>query len=707
MINSILYGPLSLQPESDTIFYFLVVCGFPRGVRKTAHGMIREYHAAAGKEVAMLPNNTFLQGRYQIIEQIGRGGMGAVYKATDIRLRTVVALKQTLVEGEPLRRAFEREAQLVAALRHSSLPRVSDHFIDPQGQFLVMEFIPGEDLGALLDLYKRPFHVADVLRWADQLLDVLTYLHTHDPQIIHRDIKPQNMKRTAGNDIILLDFGLAKGSAAQTRVTSTGSIFGYTPHYAPLEQIHGTGTDPRSDLYSLGATLYHLITNQTPIDALSRAGAKVNDLPDPLLPANVLNPDVPPPVAAVLHQAMAQNANQRPPTAAAMRAQLREAGQGVAPPPASAKTILPVPDTQATLLHIPAVDDTTSQRVGGSAPVYSPATINNASNELADLRPGGNQQPRRWWLWALLIGVPLLLLIGASVFAMTGQGQLLFARPTSTIALATSIAAIAPTAPIDPATPTLSSAQISATSDARINSAVNSTVVAQTTSTALAAQQTAAAATAQAVALQQTAAAATAQVAAIEQAIQQTASAATAQAATIQQTAALATAHAADVAATEQMAAQQTAAAKPTRPIPPTRTPGPTRTPKPTAVPDTAGQCRVSGGGNQLKGSCSPGAAVAGASGSCITGSVVARDGSALESYLLFIDTGGAPPEYRLERHNASTFSQCGLGAGTWGVAVAAVNDQPMDGSEQGAHLVILRLSGADGEHFIVNFRQQ
>jgi serine/threonine protein kinase len=652
----------------------------------------------------MLPNNTLLQGRYQIIEQIGRGGMGAVYKATDIRLRTVVALKQTLVEGEPLRRAFEREAQLLAALRHSSLPRVSDHFVDPQGQFLVMEYIPGEDLGALLEQQKRPFDVADVLRWADQLLDVLAYLHTHEPPIIHRDIKPQNMKRTAGNNIILLDFGLAKGSAAQTRATSAGSIFGYTPHYAPLEQIHGTGTDPRSDLYSLGATLYHLITDQTPIDALSRAGAKVNDLPDPLAPANVVNPNVPAPVAAVLHQAMAQNANQRPPTAAAMRAQLQEAGKGIAPPNTSANTVLHIPAANPTLLHVPASD---APRMADSTPAYSPATTNTPTG-VADARRGGSQPPRRRVLWALLIGVPVLLLIGAGVFAATGQAQLLFARPTTTIAPATSIAAIAPTAGVDPAaTPALSSAQISATSDALINSAVNNTVVAQTTGTAIAAQQAAATVTAQAEAIQQTAAAATAQVVAIQQAIEQTASVATAQAATIQQTADRATAQAAEAAATAQVAAQQTADAKPTRPIPPTRTPGPTRTPRPTAVPDTAGQCRVSGGGNQIKGSCSPGAAVAGASGSCITGSVVARDGSAFDSFLVFIDTGGAPPEYRLERHNSSTFSQCGLSAGTWGVAVAAVNDQPMDGSEQGAHLVILRLSGADGEHFIVNFRQQ
>src|SRR5690349_5544184 len=144
----------------------------------------------------MLPNNTLLQGRYQIVEQIGRGGMGAVYKAIDTRLRATVALKQTLVSDPALSKAFEREAQLLASLRHTMLPRVSDHFLDDQGQFLIMEFIPGEDLGALLQHRKQPFEVADVLRWADQLLDVLDYLHTHTPPVIHRDIKPQNIKLT-------------------------------------------------------------------------------------------------------------------------------------------------------------------------------------------------------------------------------------------------------------------------------------------------------------------------------------------------------------------------------------------------------------------------------------------------------------------------------------------------------------------------------
>src|SRR6201999_954388 len=133
-----------------------------------------------------------------------------------------------------------------------------------------MQFIPGDDLSQMIARKQGPFPPDQVLLWGDQLLDALDYLHTQDPQVIHRDIKPQNLKLTARGQIILLDFGLAKGTPLQvSRVSSSGSIFGYTPSYAPLEQIHGTGTDERSDLYSLAATLYALLTGGPPPDALS------------------------------------------------------------------------------------------------------------------------------------------------------------------------------------------------------------------------------------------------------------------------------------------------------------------------------------------------------------------------------------------------------------------------------------------------------
>jgi serine/threonine protein kinase len=281
--------------------------------------------------------NTLLYNRYLIVAEIARGGMGAVYKAIDQTFGSTIALKECFFSDNLLRKAFEREARMLNRLRHATLPVVFDYFTEGDRQFLAMQFIPGDDLGELLEKRKKsvepkgepkPFTLAEVLQWADDLLDALDYLHTQQPPIIHRDIKPQNMKLTSRGEIVLLDFGLAKGLPLSTaHITSSGSIFGYTPSYAPLEQIQGSGTDPRSDLYSVAATLYHLITGVTPVDALARAAAIVEDQPDPLKPANKMNPHVPVAVASILAQAMAQNRNHRPATAAKMREVLREAAK--------------------------------------------------------------------------------------------------------------------------------------------------------------------------------------------------------------------------------------------------------------------------------------------------------------------------------------------------------------------------------------------
>src|SRR3982751_1616200 len=230
-----------------------------------------------------LAQNTLIQNRYLVVHLIGKGGMGEVYLAVDQRLGSAVALKRTFFAGdEMLGTAFEREARILARMRHPALPKVSDHFTENQEQYLVMEHISGDDLAKRLEAAQKPFPISWVLFWADQLLDALSYLHSHEPSIIHRDIKPQNLKLTDENHIVLLDFGLSKNSTGQTITSgtgSTGSVVGYTPHYAPMEQIRGTGTGPRSDLYSLSATLYQLMTNTVPADALTRADALLNAMP--------------------------------------------------------------------------------------------------------------------------------------------------------------------------------------------------------------------------------------------------------------------------------------------------------------------------------------------------------------------------------------------------------------------------------------------
>jgi serine/threonine protein kinase len=273
----------------------------------------------------MIGKDTVLQNRYRVQKQIGQGGMGAVYVATDERFGSTVAIKETLFTDANYSKAFEREARLLNNLRHPALPRVSDHFSDDDGQFLVMEYITGEDLSLMMEKKGGAFPLKDVLNWADQLLDALDYLHTQEMPVIHRDIKPQNLKLTPRGQIILLDFGLAKGNPTDAQhQTAAKSVFGFSRSYASLEQMQGTGTDPRSDLYSLGATLYHLLTGVPPVDALTRAMQVLNGGADPLKSANETDSQVPVGISEVLQKALALNANFRPTSAVAMRAMLAE-----------------------------------------------------------------------------------------------------------------------------------------------------------------------------------------------------------------------------------------------------------------------------------------------------------------------------------------------------------------------------------------------
>jgi len=191
-----------------------------------------------------------------------------------------------------------------------------------------MEYIAGEDVAAILEREQRPFPIDQVMKWADQLLDALDYLHNQAIPVVHRDIKPQNIKVTPKGDVILLDFGLAKGNPTDaSKQTAAKSIFGYSKNYASLEQIQGSGTDPRSDLYSLAATLYHLLTNVAPEDALTRAMSVLSQKGDPLLPANIVEPSVPKGISGALYQAMSLNADNRPESAAVMREMLRNADE--------------------------------------------------------------------------------------------------------------------------------------------------------------------------------------------------------------------------------------------------------------------------------------------------------------------------------------------------------------------------------------------
>src|SRR5688500_16996941 len=263
----------------------------------------------------MIESGTQLQGRFLIEGRIGEGVMGAVYLAVDQKFGSRVAIKETFYGDAELAEAFEREARLLNGLHHPIFPHVSDHFSENGGHFLVMEYIEGEDMSTLL---KRGevFSVEEVMGWTLDLLDGLDYLHSQDPPIIHRDIKPNNLKLTSRGNIVLLDIGMAKETSGTT--LGMKSVFGYSRRYSPLEQIEGTGTDHRSDIFSLGATVFHLLTGKPPVDVLARASAIVSGKIDPLESADALRPDVPESVAAIINSALALNPDHRFATARAM-----------------------------------------------------------------------------------------------------------------------------------------------------------------------------------------------------------------------------------------------------------------------------------------------------------------------------------------------------------------------------------------------------
>ncbi len=276
------------------------------------------------RDDAVLSSETLLRQRYRLEHPLGHGGMATVYQARDEVTGHPIAVKLVLAESEPARLAFEREAHLLAQLDHPALPAVIDHFSDGASHYLVMSFVPGADLAEQLARRAEPFSPEIVLDWADQILDLLGYLHNRQPRVIHRDIKPGNLKLGADGRIVLLDFGLAKGLSDSEAV----SLAGYTVSYAPPEQLRGDGTEPRSDLYALAATLYELLTRRRPPDALQREAAVVDGQPDPLVPVHVVAPAVPAAVAAVIGQALALRPGGRPATARSMQVALREAASG-------------------------------------------------------------------------------------------------------------------------------------------------------------------------------------------------------------------------------------------------------------------------------------------------------------------------------------------------------------------------------------------
>lgn len=278
----------------------------------------------------ILEAGSLLRERYEILELVGQGGMGAVYKAKDLRLEgRVCAVKEILStltqtnisqeEIEQMSEQFRREASVLARLDHPNLPKVSDYFAEGTREYLVMDFVEGRDLQEVLqDAQRRNEFLPEdvVLTWTMQLLDALEYMHEQNPSVLHRDIKPSNIKLTPRGTIKLVDFGLVKVLHTDDTRTVTVVQGRGTVAYTPLEQYGGdTGyTDARSDVYSLGATIYHLLAGIPPVDAKERFLH-----PGALASLRQLNPAISPRTERAVFQALSMHPNERPANISEMR----------------------------------------------------------------------------------------------------------------------------------------------------------------------------------------------------------------------------------------------------------------------------------------------------------------------------------------------------------------------------------------------------
>ncbi len=272
-------------------------------------------------ETKPLAVGTVLKGKYRVTRLVAGGGMAWVYEVEELRAdgqRQIWAMKELRADADDAhsveegRRLFEQEANLLVRLNHPNLPKVTAFFEEQGHSYLVMEFIHGESLEKRLEQANAPLLESQVLEWAIQICVVLTYLHTRPTPIIFRDMKPSNVMVTPEGRIKLIDFGIARTYKVGKR---KDTITMGSENYAAPEQWGKAQTDPRADIYGLGATMYHLLTNVPPLPAF---------VPTPRLPIQQYNPAVTAQTAAVVEKAMAEDREKRYQTAEEMRLALME-----------------------------------------------------------------------------------------------------------------------------------------------------------------------------------------------------------------------------------------------------------------------------------------------------------------------------------------------------------------------------------------------
>src|SRR6266446_3687924 len=268
-----------------------------------------------GVSRSLTPGGSLEGGRYMIKKVLGQGGMGAALLATDMRVAgKSVVIKELISDNtDPVRRQedvrnFEREVETLARIDHPLVPNVTDHFQEGTHYFMVQEYVEGETLEDRMTRLNQPMAEQEALNYASQVLDILDYLSQQTPPIVHRDIKPANIIIGAKDKRAhLVDFGIARADIARNVQRKQTSALG-TPGYAPPEQYQGNA-DPRSDLYALGATMHHVLTNRDPR----------NYPPFTYPPVRTLNPQLSPEVERVVARAVNNDITQRYQSAAAMK----------------------------------------------------------------------------------------------------------------------------------------------------------------------------------------------------------------------------------------------------------------------------------------------------------------------------------------------------------------------------------------------------
>jgi serine/threonine protein kinase len=314
-----------------------------------------------------------LQNRYRIDQELGRGGFGAVYRAWDMNLSRLCAVKENLATTPEAQRQFTREATLLANLSHPNLPRVIDHFIIPgEGQYLVMDFVEGEDLASILTR-KEIIPVDQAIDWVMQVCSALEYLHDQTPPVLHRDIKPANIRITPKRRAVLVDFGLVK--IYDQRLKTTVGARAITPGYAPPEQYGQGKTDERTDIYALGATLYDLVTGREPLESVARmAGENLES-------AYRLNPQVPLVLSDAIERAMALEPALRFQTAEEFRAALKAAQMISAHAPEGKNLVTMLVEPEADVQ--PALTPAMSEPVTGIESISQATSVPRAASKPA------------------------------------------------------------------------------------------------------------------------------------------------------------------------------------------------------------------------------------------------------------------------------------------------------------------------------------